>query len=151
MEKQALNRTQKEYMHKHFFLPYEIAAFANAVTPSGRRQNLDFTSAPFQAMINSRAAYAQRLHNAGWSDIQIRERILKLYSTKRGKASPWDFLKIEYQPPKGMTDTVWAKKLSAKLRISRTLGSSYGHRMQKQLRPRFEPKIKPLPPMPEVK
>lgn len=148
MEDQALNMTQKAYMRKNFFLPYEVAAFANAVTPSGRRQDLAFTSAPFQAMIASRIEYARKLHNAGWSELQIRERILKLYSGKRGKASPWDFLKIEYQPPQGMTDKVWARKLSAKLRIAGKLGSAYGHRMQKQLRPRFEPKIRPLPPMP---
>jgi hypothetical protein len=145
---QALNRTQKLYMHQHYWLPYEIAAFANARTPDGKLQKLDFTSGPFQAMIASRDEYAGKLRRAGWSDVDIRQRILKLYSTKRGKASPWDFLKIEYQPPKGMTDTVWAKKLSAKLRIGRTLGSAYGHKMRKDLRPRYQAVVRPVPAQP---
>ena len=147
--KQALNRTQKLYMHQHYWLPYEIAAFANARTPDGKLQKLNFTSEPFQAMIASRNKYARKLRQNGWSDTAIRERILKLYSTKRGKSSPWDFLKIEYQPPKAMTDTMWAKKLSSKLRIARTLGSAYGKSMKKDLRPRYQAVVRPVPPMPD--
>ena len=146
--KQALNQTQKTFMYQRYFLPYEIAAFANARTPDGKLQQLDFNSAPFQAMIASRQEYAGKLHKVGWSDVEIRQRILKLYSTKRGKASPWDFLKIEYQPVKAMTDIMWAKKLSSKLRIGRTLGSAYGHKMKKDIRPRYQPVVRPLPAKP---
>ena len=147
--KQALNRTQKLYMHQHYWLPYEIAAFANARTPDGKLQKLDFTSEPFQAMIASRNKYARKLRQNGWSDTAIRERILKLYSTKRGKASPWDFLKIEYQPVKKQTDFLWSTKLKAKSRIARTLGAGYSKPMHKETRPRFAPIVRQLPSKPE--
>lgn len=148
MAEQALNQTQKAYMYHSGFLPYEIAAFAHAQTPDGHQQLLSFNSKPFQAMIYDRIDYFTKMHRAGWNDLQIKSRILMLYATKRGKASPWDFLKIEYQPIKPMTDTVWAVKLKAKARITRTLGAGYGTKMRKELRPRYAPVVRELPAKP---
>jgi len=150
MANETLNRAQKEYMYNHGWLISEIKAFANARTPDGKRmQNFDFMSAPFQSMLKSRDQYVNKLRARGWNDMQIRQRINMLYTSKRGKTSPWDFLKIEYQPPTKLSDAVWATKLKAKLRISRTLGSGYSARMRRETRPRYQPVIRDLPPMPK--
>jgi len=149
-ERETLNRAQKRYMYNHGWLLSEIKAFSNARTPDGKRmQNLDFMSAPFQAMLKSRDQYVNKLKTLGWNDMQIRQRINMLYTSKRGKASPWDFLKIEYKPPTKLSDNVWATKLKSKLRISRKLGAGYSTRMHRQERPRYQPVIRDLPPMPK--
>jgi len=148
-EYETLNRAQKEYMYKHGWLVSEIKAFANARTPDGKKmQNLDFMSAPFQDMLQSRDKYVNRLRALGWNDLQIRQRINMLYISKRGKASPWDFLKIEYKPPTKLSDNAWTTKLKAKLRITRKLGSGYGKPIHREMRPRYQPVIRELPPMP---
>lgn len=151
MPKESLNQTQKKYMYKHGFLLSEIDAFAHAVTPDGKRmQNLNFMADSFQQMIRIRQEYFDKLHKQGWSDMQIRQRINMMYTRKRGKASPWDFLKIEYQPMKKMTDFAWSTKLRAKSRIARTLGAGYSKPMHKEARPnRFAPVVRELPRLPE--
>lgn len=150
MANETLNRAQKQYMYNHGWLLSEIKAFSNARTPDGKKmQNLDFMSAPFQAMLKSREGYIKKLRQSGWNDMQIRQRINMLYTSKRGKASPWDFLKIEYKPPTKLSDNIWATKLKAKLRISRKLGAGYSARMRKETRPRYQPVIRELPPMPK--
>ena len=149
-ENQTLNQAQKEYMYLHGWLISEIKAFANARTPDGKKmQDFDFNAAPFQAMLKSRNEYFSKLRKLGWNNLQIRQRINMLYTSKRGKASPWDFLKIEYKPPTKLSDSVWATKLKSKLRISRKLGAGYSSRIQREDRPRFQPVIRELPPMPE--
>ena len=149
MEDQALNYTQKQYMLRKGFLPYEVKAFADAKTPNGKQQNLDFHSKPFQSMISERERYIHKLAMKGFTPMQSRQRIEMLYKAKRGKASPWDFLKIEYRPQKKVTDTVWATMLKAKQRIARTLGSGYSKPIRKDTRPRYTPKVMELPPLPE--
>ena len=150
MANETLNRAQKQYMYNHGWLLSEIKAFSNARTPDGKKmQNLDFMSAPFQAMLKSREGYIKKLRQSGWNDMQIRQRINMLYTSKRGKASPWDFLKIEYKPPTKLSDNIWATKLKAKLRISRKLGAGYSARMHREGRPLYQPVIRELPPMPK--
>lgn len=149
-ERETLNQAQKQYMYKHGWLLSEIKAFANARTPDGRKmQNFNFMAAPFQDMLKSRSDYVNRLKNLGWNDMQIRQRINMLYTSKRGKASPWDFLKVEYKPPTKLSDNVWATKLKSKLRIARKLGAGYSRPMHKQERPKYQPVIRELPPMPK--
>ncbi len=146
----ALNRTQKEYMYRHGWLISEIRCFDNARIPDNKRlQNLRFDSAPFQDMLRTRDAYVNRLKALGWSDLQIRHRINMLYITKRGKTSPWDFLKIEYRPAKTISDTMWATMLKSKLRIAKKLGAGYSKPMRKEIRPKYIPVIRELPPMPK--
>lgn len=150
MADETLNRTQKQYMYKHGFLLNEINAFAHAMTPDGKKmQDFNFMADSFQQMIRTRDEYFIKLRAQGWSDIQIRQRINMLYTRKRGKASPWDFLKIEYQPAKKVTDFVWSTKLKAKSRIVRTLGAGYSKPMHKETRPRFAPTVRALPKVPE--
>ena len=145
MPEQVLNRAQKLAMLQHYWLPYEIEAFANAKTPDGKAQHLAYTSAPFQAMIIHRMEYANKRKKLGEDDLTIRRRILMLYGTRRGKASPWDFLKIEYQPIKPMTDYIWNVKMQAKQRIARTLGKGYGKHMQRSAAPRYAPVVRQVP------
>ena len=149
-EKETLNQTQKKYMYKRGFLLNEINAFAHALTPDGKHmQNFNFMADSFQQMIKTREEYFSKLRAQGWSDMQIRQRINMLYTRKRGKASPWDFLKIEYQPVKKQTDFLWSTKLRAKSRIARTLGAGYSKPMHKETRPRFAPIVRQLPSKPE--
>ena len=150
MANETLNQAQKRYMYNHGFLLSEIKAFANARTPDGKKmQNLDFMAAPFQDMIKTRETYVARLKQQGWNDLQVRQRINMLYTVKRGKSSPWDFLKIEYKPPTTVSDTVWATMLKAKGRIVRKLGAGYSKPMHKETRPRFIPTVRDLPALPE--
>ena len=100
-------------------------------------------------MISERERYMHKLAMKGFTPIQARQRIEMLYKTKRGKSSPWDFLKIEYRPQKQVTDTVWATMLKAKQRIARTLGSGYSKPIKRDIRPRYTPKVMELPPLPE--
>ena len=149
MADQTLNQSQKRYMYSHGFLLSEIQAFANARTPDGKRmQNFNFMAEPFQDMIQTREAWVKKLKTAGWSDLQVRQRINMLYANSRGKSSPWDFLKIEYKPPTTVSDTMWATMLKAKGRIVRKLGAGYSKPMRKEIRPRFTPKVRELPPLP---
>ena len=147
--RESLNQAQKKAMYNAGFLLHEIKAFANARTPDGKKiQDFNFMSAPCQAMIQTRIQYVEKLKDRGWNDLQVRQRVNMLYTTKRGKASPWDFLKIEYKPPTAVSDNLWATMLKAKARIARTLGSGYSKPMRKETRPRFEAKIRELPPNP---
>jgi len=146
---ETLTRAQKEYMYKAGFLVREISAFANAKTPDGKTlQDFKFLSEPVQDMIRTRMGYVAKLRSQGWNDLQVRMRINMLYQRKRGKASPWDFLKIEYRPEKKMSDAMWSHMIKSKLRIARTLGQSYSKPAHRELRPRFETKIRELPPQP---
>ncbi len=146
---ETLTRSQKEYMYRAGFLIREISAFANAKTPDGKTlQDFQFMSEPVQDMIRARMEYVKKLQQQGWNDLQVRQRINMLYNRKRGKASPWDFLKIEYRPEKKMSDAMWSNMLKCKGRIARTLGSAYSKPTHRELRPRFEARIRELPPQP---
>jgi len=105
-------------------------------------------AAPFQDMIRTRREYVAKLRAQGWNDLQVRQRVNMLYHRKTGKASPWDFLKIEYRPDKKISNAMWANMISVKASITRTLGQAYSKPMRKELRPRFEPKIRELPALP---
>jgi hypothetical protein len=148
-EKESLNQTQKRYMYNAGFLLHEINAFAHAVTPDGKKmQDFNFMAEVFQDMIKTRIEYVRKLKAQGWNDMQVRQRVNMLYATKRGKASPWDFLKIEYKPGVAISDNMWATMLKAKTRIAQKLGAGYAKPMRKEMRPRFEAKVRNLPPQP---
>lgn len=149
MDEESLTAAQKKKMYQSGFLISEIKAFANARTPDNKSiQNFKFDSAPVQDMIKSRANYVSKLHKLGWTDLQIRNRINMLYIRKRGKMSPFDFLKIEYRPPTIMSDITWSTKMKARSKISRALGTAYSTPIKKEVRPRYKPVVRELPPMP---
>ena len=139
-----LNAKQKKVLFDTGFLPQEIDEFDDARTPDGKLQDLAFDSAPFRAMRESRTKWILKLKKSGWNNRQIVEQIKRYYRLKAGR-SPFDFLKIEYQPPKKLTDFAEAVKLKVRSRVSRTLGKQYGRRMAPRKAPRFLPKRMSLP------
>ncbi len=139
-----LTAKQKKILLDTGFLPDEIKQFDAAKTPDDKQQDLDFDSAPFQAMIESRRKWILNLKKRGWNNAQIIIQLKRYYALKSGR-SPFDFLKLEYRPPKKLTDFVEATKVHIRSRVSRSLGRSYGRQMTPKLLPRFLPKFRTLP------
>lgn len=145
----ALSASQKKELFNAGFLPSEIDKFDEAKTPDGKQQNLAFDSAPFQKMIESRRKWILELKSAGWNNRQVVEQIKRYYRLKSGR-SPFDFLKLEYQPPNKVTDFVDAVKLKIRSRVSRSMGKAYGRRIYPKKLPKFLPKYRPLPVKPVI-
>lgn len=137
----VLTDSQKATMATVGFLRREIEAFDNATTRDGRLQDLSYHSYTFEAMVESRIRYWQRLTRLGWSRQKILSRLAKFY--KRG-GSPFEFLRLEYKPPEAVTEYVYARYHAARSRVSRVLGKVYGKRPG---RPR-ETYVQPYPEMP---
>ena len=138
----ALSAKEKSILKSSGFLPNEIEAFDTAKTPDGEKQKLAFDSAPFMSMIMSRVKWITDLKERGWSNSQIINQIRRYYHMKSGR-SPFDFLKLEYKPPKKI-DFIEASKTRTrvKTRVSNTFGKGYGGRMTKKKMPRFLPIIR---------
>lgn len=82
------------------FTEYEIEQLSNATDPSGNPQPpIDLNSAPWEATLESRKWWLVDKIEKGWSEEEINETINNFYMRDR-RRSPWDFLKIEYRPPK---------------------------------------------------
>ena len=131
----ALGRKEKAILADAGFTAYEIKKFDNAKTVDGKFQDLNFASITFQRMISSRRQWRKRLTDEGWTPAQIKGTIEKYYRRRAGR-SPFDFLKIEYQPAKVLSDYAHAIKQRARTRITRDVGAGYGRGMKKQLRPK---------------
>jgi hypothetical protein len=138
----ALTAHEREVLLNSGFLRREIKAFDSAKTPSGEVQNVAFNSIPFQKMINGRREWVKGCHASGESNERIRRRLYNYYRGKKGR-SPWDFLKVEYQPTdRELTDTEFANKLTIKSAIQRVIsvpsGTNYGAPMSPEFRPKGE-------------
>lgn len=129
-----LTKTQREKLRDAGFMPFEIRRISNARTPDGSFQEIDISGPAWQSTIESRRTWVASLIRAGWSKDDIRASLRRYYRRRRGR-SPFDFLKIEYRPPKRLTDFQYALKLRSRSRITRDLGRGYGRAMRQQLRP----------------
>ena len=85
------------------FHPWEIKKYDEAVAPDGTPQVINLQTKTWQAAIASRRAWVQDKLRRGWSRPQIAGAIMGYYIMKRER-SPFDFIKIEYKPPKQLTD-----------------------------------------------
>jgi hypothetical protein len=137
----ALSDREKEEMLNAGWMKSEVRDFNNAKTPDGETQVVAFNSAPFQRMMMTRKSWVKECKKAGIDNKGIRETLDAYYSSKRSKRTPWDFLKIEYQPTqRGLSDTEFGDKLKIRARIRRILVSKtkveYGIKLKKEYRPR---------------
>ena len=138
-EVHALTAKERDILLNSGFLNKEIRAFDSAKTPDGEVQNVAFNSLPFQRMIQSRRIWVKKCHAAGFSNADIREKLVHHYKAKKGR-TPWDFLKAEYQPiDRDLTDTEFSDKLGIRSGIRRNLvdktGVAYGTPMEAEFRP----------------
>lgn len=120
-----LTPRQKQIMMNAGFLKREIRAFDKATASDGKLQHLSYHSATFEAMVESRIRYIQRLRKAGWTHLQALKRIARHY--RRG-GSPFEFLRLEYKPPEPISEYIYARYFEARARISRVMGRAYGRR-----------------------
>lgn len=140
----ALNKDEKEAMLNSGFLKYEVEAFDNAKTPTGETQLVAYNSVSWQNMMSSRREYVMGCHSAGLTNKQIRDLVKHHYETSKER-TPWDFLKLEYQPTdRNLTDTEFADKLGIRAAVTRNLVRpakvDYGPIMDSEFRPRTVPK-----------
>ncbi len=94
-----------DQLHDAGFIDEEIRMFAEAKTPDGRDQPMINLESPvWQAAMLSRFNKIRNLRDSGRSrglpedliNENIHNLLYRMYN--RGKASPWDWLKIEYVP-----------------------------------------------------
>lgn len=135
----ALSDHEKEIMLNSGFLRKEVNTFDKAETSTGEIQAVAFNSITWQHMLNSRREWVKMCHNLGYENKAIRGFIVHHYDTSKER-SPWDFLKVEYQPTdRSLTDTEFADKLGIRSAIYRNLISptkaNYGSSMASEFRP----------------
>jgi hypothetical protein len=107
------------------FIPYEIAKYSAAVDRKGNAQNIDLTTGTWQGVISKRRSYVTAMIKKGWSRQKITDAFMRFYSQKKG-SQPFDWLKVEYKPPRKLTDFAFAVKMRANAQIRRSFGSGYG-------------------------
>lgn len=96
----TISQRDAERLHQAGFLVTEIEALSVAKMPDGKDQppiNLD--SPAWQAVLQSRSSWRDRLVQKGWDEEGITNEIRDYYR-KDDRRSPWDFLKAEYRPQK---------------------------------------------------
>lgn len=129
------------------FLPSEADAFINA--KGGFEHNIQsdfqkiYDSIPFKKMLNDRKMWVSKLKEMGYSIQHIQGGIKHYFALKSGR-SPFDFLKIEYVPPKVVTDFQFASKVRAKARVNRMSSQGFGTRYTKKIKSEWRP-IEPPP------
>ena len=106
------------------FLPWEIRKYNEAVAPDGTPQVINIHSKTWEAAITSRRAWVSDKIRRGWPRAQIAGAIMGYYVMKRER-NPFDFIKIEYRPPKRLTDY----QETVKKRVGKQIGDwDYSHR-----------------------
>jgi hypothetical protein len=141
----------KQDLLKDGFLPSEIYKLAYAKggdSKSGKvvHQDFNFSSRPFQAMRRSRRRMVNTLRAEKWDELEIKTLISNWYRLR--KHDIFSFLKLEYSPPKLLTDYQDAIRRKSRAQISRHFGRSYGRQLRKEIRPKHLPKRPLLPTKP---
>ena len=98
-----LTNDDKTTLRRAGFIPWEIKKYDEAVTPDGKPQHTNLSTATWQAVIQSRHAWMTDKLQKNWSRQQIAGAIMGYYIMQRGR-NPYDFLKIEYKPPRKLSD-----------------------------------------------
>lgn len=130
-----LSRGQRDRLLDAGFLPFEVRQIHLAKAPDGSYQSIDLTGATWQATIASRRRWVERQLDEGRSKDEIRKVIIRFYRRRGAGRDPFAFLKIEYKPPRRLSDFQFAMKLRARKRISWGFGKEYGRRLRPQRRP----------------
>lgn len=148
----GLSRQQKKSLLSDGFLPKEIYQLSNATGGDRKtmhlvRQQIAFSSKPFKAMRSSRRNYIRNLKKIGWNEQEIKSKISSYYVAGKNIFS---FIKLEYVPPKRLTDFQAATKLRERSKISRIFGRAYGRSLHAENLPRNLPKRPLYPKRPKL-
>ena len=81
-------------------------------------QHIDLTRGTWKDVLGKRALWFYRQRRAGRSEAAINKEINSRYMQDK-KASPWDFVKIEYHPPTKLSDFKAAQAARAKRRANK--------------------------------
>jgi len=151
----SLRKAQKKMLYQEGWLPSEINAFESARggdIPSNHRvrQNFNFNSKPFRAARASRRRYIKDLKSQGWTDYEIKDKLVKFYKGKNRDSVLWGFIKIEYLPAKKVTDFVDALRRRSRASISKHFGRAYGRQIRREVRPKYLPKRPMYPSRPKL-
>lgn len=123
-----LSDEAKDTLREAGFTKMEVGMIDSAQAKDGSPQDTDISVGVWQSVIESRKDYIGRLGDEGWEDGEIQDAIDSYY--EGDEANPWDFLKIEYRPPKKLTDFQYAAAQNAKRRINSHFGSRYSKRQR---------------------
>lgn len=137
---------------KYGFLPYEAKEFLNAKAGYWHDKQADIRkiveSKPFQDMLDQRLKWIHDCKTIGWSGLKIGQALKDYYKLQSGR-TPFDFLKIEYKPPKQLSDYAAAIKMRSETRVRRMskthFGIAYKQRMKREYRPVGTPQMQPNP------
>ena len=129
--KGTLTTQQMKQLFREGFVGREVKAYNLSKTPSGEIQQFQFNSQTFIAARQSRMAWFDGLLKAGWSEAEVRGKVNTYYSA-RGKATPYDWLKLEYQKGKQVAAFLEALRRKIRARATRILGYSYGRKLRKR-------------------
>ena len=151
----ALRKAQKKMLYQEGWIPSEILSFEGARggdIPSGHRvkQSFNFNSKTFRAARASRRRYIKDLKSQGWTDYEIKDKIIKFYKGKNRDSVLWAFIKLEYQPTKKVTDFVDAVRRRSRASVSKHFGRAYGRQIRKEVRPKYLPKRPMYPAHPKL-
>ena len=106
------------------FIAWEVKKYDEAVAPDGTPQVINLQTKTWQAAIASRRAWVSDKIRRGWPKAQIAGAIMGYYIMKKER-NPFDFIKIEYKPPKKLTDYQEATKKRVEQRVK---DWDYSHR-----------------------
>ncbi|GAH44369.1 unnamed protein product [marine sediment metagenome] len=135
----AMNLRDQLRLKADGYLPWEITEFATAKAPDGSPQVIDINSETWkQARTNRRhwiamlKSQVRSKYHRNLSQIDI-NRLVDNWYKQSSDRTPWDLIKAEYQPHKGLTDyqtalkaRAVASKRSLYSRRVKTQGKPYG-------------------------
>lgn len=98
-----LSNNDRSLLRRAGFIPWEIRKLNEAVYPDGRPQVINLETEAWKAVIHSRYAWITDKLENGWSSKRISGAVMGYYIGKRER-TPFDFLKVEYKPPRKLTD-----------------------------------------------
>lgn len=130
--------------------PKEISSILNAHVAGHPEQRQDVmkivNSAPFADMLKRRKAYLNSQLSKGFNRLQILAKLNRLYTSRKSKVTPWDFLKVEYTPVKKISGSKFDKMVTAQKEAKQNVEKLYGKVTKRpKATPRYSPKIRNVP------
>jgi hypothetical protein len=123
----ALTIEQKAQLFKAGFIPYEVAEFDNAKTPSGEYQTGLFDTPGFQQIVRNRLNWVTRKKAQGTKPETIIEHLSAYY--RQSRTSSFDLLKATDVSPSARqrpeSDKRIAERLAKQAKIKNTLSRDY--------------------------
>lgn len=118
----TLSMKENKLLREVGFTAYEVDIFNSAIAVDGTPQIIDLNSATWQNMMLSRKEWVMDTLEEGLNDAD-RETLIDEYYQIDRERSPFDFVKREYKPPRGLSDYQKARSNRARKQTDKLYGA----------------------------